>query len=67
MTNHEWVRLNNMVVDAQNAFKDLNDFHGSDMADNINSELDAYTECVNSLKLIIEKLDIMVKEKERVE
>lgn len=67
MTNKEWVRLHTMVVDAQNAFKDLEEFHGSDMADNVEAELDAFSECVNTLKMIVEKLNELVKEKEKVE
>ena len=67
MTNKEWLRLNNMVIDANKAFKDLDDFHGSEYADNVDSELDAYAECVSSLRMVIDKLEELVREKEKVE
>lgn len=67
MTNKEWVMLHGMVCDANRAFNDLANFQGSDLADDVDAELDAYDECVNSLKMVIDKLEELVKEKEKIE
>ena len=67
MTNKEWVRLHSMLCDAQRAFTDLDNFQASEYADNVDSELDAYAECISSLRLVVDKLEELVKEKEKVE
>jgi len=67
VTNKEWVRLHNMACEADRAFNDLYNFQGSDLADDVNAELDAYSECVSSLRMVIDKLEELVKEKEKIE
>lgn len=67
MTNKEWIKLHTMLVDAQEALNDLDKFHGSDLADNVDAELDAYAACVSCLGSVINRLEDLVKEKENVE
>ena len=67
MTNREWIRLHCMLCDAQKAIKDLDDFQSVDSISDAETELDAYAECVSNLRVVVEKLEELVKEKEKVE